>query len=32
LDIMFHKRVPAKKFGSYRFSEDMVEEVHGGPA
>jgi hypothetical protein len=27
---MFQRRVPTKKFGSYRFSEDMVEEVHKG--
>jgi len=32
LDIMFQRRVPAKRFASYRFSEDMVEEVHGGSA
>jgi SP family general alpha glucoside:H+ symporter-like MFS transporter len=32
LDIMFQRRVPAKKFGSYQFSEDMVAEVHGGLA
>jgi SP family general alpha glucoside:H+ symporter-like MFS transporter len=32
LDIMFQRRVPTKKFGSYEFSEDMVEEVHKGSA
>lgn len=29
---MFQRGVPAKKFGSYQFSEDMAEEVHGGSA
>jgi SP family general alpha glucoside:H+ symporter-like MFS transporter len=32
LDLMFQKRVPTKKFSSYRFSEDMVEEEHKGSA
>jgi sugar porter (SP) family MFS transporter len=32
LDIMFQRRVPTKRFGSYQFLEDMLEEEHKGSA
>ena len=32
LDIMFQRRVPTKKFASYQFSDDMVEDVRRSSA
>ncbi len=32
LDIMFQRKVPAKKFADYQFSDDMEERVDGGSA